>query len=85
MSVWDWAALFTLPDYEAVKYVVSEGAHEKQQEVGQKTWLLVMYSTSVCVCVSQRQKDREGEFNGVSQGEAPLFPLIKHAARALAP
>lgn len=45
----------------------------------------------VCVCVSAhvrisyRQKDKEGEFNGVSQGEAPLFPLIKHAGSALAP
>lgn len=40
---------------------------------------------SVCVRKSQRQKDKEGVFNGVSQGEAPLFPLIKHAAGALAP
>lgn len=46
---------------------------------------------TVCVCVSEcvriglRQKDKEGEFNGVSQGEAPLFPLIKHAGSALAP
>lgn len=39
---------------------------------------------TVCVHVSQRQKDKEGEFNGVSQGEAPLFPLIKHAGSALA-
>lgn len=40
---------------------------------------------SLCAPVSQRQKDKEGEFNGVSQGEAPLFPLIKHAGSALAP
>lgn len=46
---------------------------------------IVCVCVTVCVHVSQRQKDKEGEFNGVSQGEAPLFPLIKHAGSALAP
>lgn len=40
---------------------------------------------TLCVHVSPRQKDKEGEFNGVSQGEASSFPLIKHIGSALAP
>lgn len=45
----------------------------------------VCVCVTLCFCIIQRQKDKEGEFNGVSQGEAPLFPLIKHAGSALAP
>ena len=45
----------------------------------------VCLCVTLCVRVSHRQKDKEGEFNGVSQGEASLFPLIKHAGSALAP